>query len=66
MSVKISHPGIVCARGMFVVWIRPCNLLGPEHCGDFDSPDKKCLMLVQEMDFIEGGTLKDMLETVRK
>jgi hypothetical protein len=64
MSSKITHPGIVCARDMFVAWIRPHDLLGPEHSKDFPSSDKRCLLLVQEMDFIKGETLKDMWERV--
>ena len=65
MSSKISHPGIMCARSMFVVWTRPRDLLGPEHCEDFASPDKKCLLLVQEMDYIKGRTLEGRLDAVR-
>ena len=67
VAARNQHPGIVGAHDMFVVWIRPEDLLGSQHSRDFKAPGKKCLLLVQEMDLIEGGTtLQVMMERVRQ
>ena len=64
ISSRNKHPRIICAHNMFVVWIRPRDLLGPEHSEDFASPDEKCLLLVQEMDYVTGRSLESRLELV--
>ena len=64
MAEKNQHPGIIGARLMFVVWIRPEDLLGPNHGEDFEAPGKKCLLLVQEMDAVVGRTLDKVIDEV--
>ena len=64
LAASITHPGIVCARDMFMVWVSPKELLGSTNCVDFDDPEEERLLLVQEMDFIDGDTVADMLQEV--
>jgi hypothetical protein len=64
VAEKNQHPSIIGARLMFVVWIRPEDLLGPKHSQDFETPGKKCLLLVQEMDAIAGKTMRMVIDEV--
>ena len=65
MQVRLQQtPGIVTSQSTYAVWTAPLELLGTTHGSLFANMDQPRLLLVQEMPFIAGTTVRNMVKKV--
>lgn len=59
-------PGIVTSQSTYAVWAAPLELLGSTHGSMFANMEQPRLLLVQEMPFIAGTNVRNLVKKVSK